>query len=167
VIDLGLRRPRAASRRIGLLPADEAPLMEAAPEILRRLELVVKVRNQAGPKTVVEEYLRERVLVLGNRAPTGRNADEIAPDVAKIAVVERISAQSRVDRAARAKRRQRLGIGTRQGNRLARERIEIRCRNRSPWWRRRVACYRITPQRVEDDEDHVAHRSQRIAHRES
>src|SRR3954454_22851606 len=40
VIDLLLRRPGTAARRVGFLTADERPLVKAAPEVLRWLELV-------------------------------------------------------------------------------------------------------------------------------
>ena len=59
-------------------------------------------------------HLGERRLRSGDRSPAGRDADEIALDVAEVAVVERIGAPARVDRAPRAQRRQRLRVGARR-----------------------------------------------------
>ena len=51
IVDLSLRRHRPTARGVGLLAAYKAPLIEAAPEVLRRFELVIQIRHQPGAKS--------------------------------------------------------------------------------------------------------------------
>src|SRR4051812_5765375 len=104
MIDFFLRRKRTAACGIGFLPANERPLMESAPEVLRRLELVIEIRDEAGTKSRGFVHFGQRRLRLRNRSPAWRNTDEVALDVAEIAAVERVGAKARVDRSARAQR---------------------------------------------------------------
>src|SRR5205085_4371088 len=94
---------------VGLLTADEGPLVEPAPEVLRGFELVVQVGDQPCPEARVAEDLRQGVLVLGNRPPSGRGA-EVALEV-DVAVVEGEGTLPGVEGAASAEGGQRLGVG--------------------------------------------------------
>src|SRR4029078_10087643 len=79
VVDFGLRRERPAARRVGFPGAAESPPVKAAQEVLRRLELVVQVRDEPGAKAVRLVHLGERRLRLGYWPPGGRAAAVITP----------------------------------------------------------------------------------------
>src|SRR5690242_21529492 len=102
--------------------------MEAAPEVLRRLEFVIQVGDEAGAEAGGFVHFRKRRLRLRNRPPPRCDADEVALDVPKVTVVERKRATPRVDRASRTECRQRFGISALEAHRFAREGVEMRRR---------------------------------------
>src|SRR5262249_8236869 len=86
-IDQRLAGCRTAARRIRLLTANERPLVKAAPEVLRRLEHVIDVRNQSRPEAGRLEDLTQRVLLLGDWSPARRDPREV-PLQLDVSVVE-------------------------------------------------------------------------------
>src|SRR5581483_6290401 len=71
-IDQVLARSGPAARGIRLLAADEGPLVEPPPEVLRGFEHVIEIRDETGAEASRPEDLGQGVLRLRDRAPAGR-----------------------------------------------------------------------------------------------
>ena len=114
------QRPRAIA--VALLPANPAPFVEAAVEVLGGLELVIGVGYEAGAIALRAQQLRDGVELLLDRPPAGR-AHEVSLVMAM--AMEGIDAPSRMQRPPDGQGRQGLRVGAGEQHRLRRQRVEV------------------------------------------